>query len=162
MTVATVKRSQFKTLLNTGTTGSPTWSLIGDGVTTGKINYNPQTSEEIYIHEDSGTTEVEGYKPTMPIEATAKKGDAAFDFIDTMRKARAVLADAHAEIVNVWLYETPAGGEYPAERQGVSVQVDDFGGDGGASAKLNYTLNYMGDPVEGTFNPTTGVFTPNP
>lgn len=156
-----IKRSQVKTFLNTGTTLVPVWSLIGDGVTTGKINYNPQTVEEVYIHQDSGNTEVESYKPTMPVEATAVKGDAAFDFVDDIRKNRSVLSDAHAEIVNVWLYETAVGGAYPAEKQDVSIQIDDFGGDGGASAKINYTLNYLGDPVAGTFAPDTGTFTPD-
>jgi hypothetical protein len=154
-----VKRSQFRTFLNTGTTVSPTWSLIGEGVTTGAITYNPQTVDEVYIHQDSGNTEVESYKPTMAIEATAIKGDAAFDFVDTLRKGRKILDAAHSEIVNVWLYETPVASAYPAERQAVSIQVDDFGGDGGTSAKINFTINYLGDPVAGTFNPTTLAFT---
>lgn len=155
----TVKRSQFKTFLNTGTEAVPVWSLIGDGVSSGAISYNPQTLEEIYIHQDSGVTEIESYKPTLPIEATAKSGDPAFDFVDAMRKTRAVLADAHAEVVNVWLYETPTGNAYPAERQPVSIQIDEFGGDGGQSAKINYTVNFMGDPVIGTFDPATKTFT---
>jgi hypothetical protein len=65
--------------------------------------------------------------------------------------------------VNVWLYKTPALGYYLAEKQAVSVQVDDFGGDGGAAAKLNYTLNFIGDPTPGTFNPTpTAAFVAAP
>lgn len=156
-----VKRSQIKTFLNTTPDSTDTYVLIGDGITTGTINYNPQTLEETYIHEDSGTTEIESYRPTMPVEATAAKGDDAFDYIDALRKARAVLADAKTDIVNVWLYETEVTGEWPAEQQEVSIQIDSFGGDGGASAKINYTINFIGDPVSGMFNPTTGVFTPD-
>jgi hypothetical protein len=158
----TVKRSQFATFYNTGTSVTPVWSLIGDGITTAAINYNPQTSEEVYIHQDSGTTEIESYKPTMPLEAKCKAGDAVFDAIDDLRQSRAVLAGAQAEVLLVYLYETPAGGAYPAERQAVSVQIDDFGGDGGTANKINFTLNFRGDPVVGTFNPTSGTFTPNP
>lgn len=162
MTVTTVKRSQFKTFLNTGTTETPAWKLVGDGITTAAINYNPQTSEEIYIHEDSGTTELESYKPTMPMEATAKAGDSVFDYVDGLRQTRAVLGAAKAEIVNVWLYETPTSGAYPAEKQNVSVQIDSFGGDGGQSAKINYTLNFLGDPTYGTFDPETLAFVATP
>lgn len=161
MTVATVKRSQFKTFINTTPSAAATYSLLGDGVTTSKINYNPQTVEEIYVHQDSGNTEVESYKPTMPVEATAKKGDGVFDFVDTIRKGRKVLADTHTDIINVWLYETPTVGAYPAEKQNVAIQVEDFGGDGGSSAKVNYTINYLGDPILGTFNPTTLAWTPS-
>lgn len=157
-----IKRSEVKTFLNTGTTTVPVWSLLGDGIVSAAIAYNPQTTDETYIHQDSGTVEVDSYKPNMPIEATAVNTDAAFEFVDALRKARAVLDDAHSEIVNVWLYETAVGGAYPAERQAVSIQIDDFGGDGGQAAKINFTINYLGDPVAGTFNPTTLAFTATP
>jgi hypothetical protein len=150
--MAKVKRSEFKTFLNTGTTGTPIWSLLGEGITTGEISYNPETSNEVYIHQDTGNTNVESYKPTMPVEATHISDNAALEWIDT------VLSAAETEICNVWLYEIPTGGAYPAEKQAVSVQFDSYGGEGGQSAKIKFTLNYLGDPVVGTFNPTTSTF----
>jgi hypothetical protein len=153
-----IKRSQFRSFLNTGTVPSPTWSLIGDGVTSGVIAYNPKTSEETYIHEDSASISVESYAPNMPLESTAIAGDAVYEFIDALRKSRAVLALAEAEAANVWLYKTAIGGFYPAERQAVSLQVDEFGGDGGAAAKMKYTVNFLGNPVLGRYNPLLGKF----
>lgn len=158
----TVKRSAFQSFLNTATIVAPDYALIGDGVTTATLNYGPQTLEETYIHQDSGTIEIESYRPTMPIEATCKAGDDVFDFIDGLRKSRAVLDAAKTDVVLVYLYEDAVGGEYPAERQAVSIQIDSFGGDGGAATRINYTINFVGDPVLGTYNPTTGTFTPNP
>ncbi|RJQ42813.1 MAG: hypothetical protein C4545_04040 [Anaerolineaceae bacterium] len=155
-----IKRSEFKTFLNISATGTADYALLGDGVTSASINYNPQTTEETYIHQDSGVTEVESYRPTMPVEATAIAGDEVFDYVDGIRQNRAVLDAAKTDIVNVWLYETPTLNEYPAEKQNVSIQIDEFGGEGGASAKINFTINFIGDPVKGTFNPTTREFTP--
>lgn len=157
-----IKRSLVKTLLNTNTLVSPTWSLIGNGVKTGKISYNPKTTEETYIHEDNASTTVDSYAPTFPVEMTADNGTAVFEFIDAKRKARSVLSDVETEIVNVWLYKTPALNYYLAERQGVSLQIDDFGGDGGVAAKVNFTINFIGDPVKGEFNPTTLTFVAHP
>lgn len=159
MTTEKIKRSKIATFLNTGTSGTPVYSLIGEGVTSGKIDYGPETTDETYIHQDSGATEVESYKPKMSVEATAINGDPAFEFVDSLRKARAVLDEAHTDVVNVWLYETATEGAYPAEKQTVSIQIDDFGGDGGKAAKINYTINYIGDAVQGTFNPVTKAFT---
>lgn len=156
-----IQRSKIAMFLNTGTSASPTWSLIGEGVTEQTINYNPQTSEEVYIHQNSGTTDVESYKVTIPTPMTAVQGDAVFEFVDGIRKARKVLADARSEICIVYLYETPETGAYPAEKNTCSIQIDDFGGTGGESAKLNFTLNLIGDPIIGTFNPTTKTFTAN-
>jgi len=157
-----VKRSLVKSFLNTGTIGSPTWSLIGVGVVTGKINMNPKTTEETYIHEDSATIMVESYAPTFPVEMTADDGAAVFDYVDAIRKNRSVLGDVETEIVNVWLYYSPSLNFYLAEKQAVSLQVDDFGGDGGAAAKVNFTINYQGDPIKGYFNPLTLSFVPAP
>lgn len=156
-----IKRSEFAIYLNVVPAGPAEYELVGDGITTATVNYNPQTSEETYIHQDSGTTEIESYRPTMPIEATAKAGDPVFDFVDGLRQSRAVLAAAKTDAVLVYLYETPTDGEYPAEKQDVSIQIDSFGGDGGGKAKINYTINFLGDPeTGGTFNPTTNVYTP--
>ncbi len=154
-----IKRSQIAMFLNTGSSLTPTWSLIGEGVTEQTIAYNPQTSDETYIHQDSGTTDVESYKPNIPTPMTAIKGDEVFDFVDGIRKGRKVLDDARSEVCIVYLYETPETGAYEAEKNICSIQVDDFGGAGGESAKLNFTINLIGDPVLGTFNPSTKTFT---
>ena len=158
--MAKIKRSQVKTFLQTATTPSVVLSLIGDGVTTGTINYNPEVTTETYIHEDNGTTSIERYAPTLPVEATAINGDAVSEYIDNLRKTRATLDAAETYIVNVWMYETPTDTDkYPAEKQAVSIQIDSFGGDGGVSAKINYTINFIGDPVAGSYDVSDGTFT---
>lgn len=151
--MAKIKRSQIKSFLNTGTLESPTWSLVSEGVTSGIVNMNPKTLEETYIGEENASITVESYAPTMPIEMTCNNGDAVFEYLDTKRKARSVLDDVETEVVNVWIYETGAGGYYYAEKQAVSLQVESFGGEGGKSAKINYTINYLGDPEGGIFKP---------
>lgn len=157
--MAKIKRSQFRTFLNIAPSSTADYALLGDGVVTAEINYNPQTTEETYIHEDSGTTEVESYRPVMPIEASAIAGDEIFDFVDGLRRSRAVLEDAKTDIVNVWLYDSEGPAGYPAEKQEVSIQIDSFGGPGGESSKINFTINFIGDPILGEFDPDSGTFT---
>lgn len=155
-----VKRSRFMAFLNTTPEAQQAaYNLMGDGIKGQTLNYGPQTEENVYIHQDSGETEVVSYKPTMPTPQTATKGDPVFDFVDGLRRKRAVLADAHTDLVLVYAYEEPVGDAYPAEKSDCSIQVDDFGGDGGASLSINYTVNLAGDPVQGMFNPTTKTFT---
>jgi hypothetical protein len=156
-----IKRSEVQTFVNTTPLSTATYELLGDGVVSGKINYNPKTSEETYIHQDSATISLESYAPTLPIEATAKFGDPAFTFIDALRVARAVLDDAETDIVNVWMYSGGGPTNYVAEKQSVSIQIDDFGGEGGVAAKMNFTLNFIGPPIAGHFNASTKAFTPS-
>jgi hypothetical protein len=157
--IGKIKRKLVALYLNTGTIETPTWSLVGNGVTALTINYNPQTSDETYIHQDTGTTDVESYKPTIPAPMTAIGGDPVFEFVDNLRRTRAVLTDARSEICIVYLYEEETTGAYPAEKNTCSIQIDDFGGDGGSSAAISFTINLIGDPTDGTFNPTTSTFT---
>ncbi len=155
-----IKRSKVAMFMNTATSGSdPSWSLIGEGVTEQTISYNPATSEEVYIHQDSGSTDVEAYKPTIPTPCTAIKGDEVFEFVDNLRINRAVLADAETDIVIVYMYKDKTTDSYPAEKNRVSIQIDDFGGEGGGGVKINYTINLKGDPIKGSFSPGTKVFT---
>ena len=157
--MAKIKRSQVMTFMNTTPSAAATYSLIGEGVTGGSIAYNPQVEEETYIHQDSATVTVESYSPKLSLEASAVAGDAVFEFIDSLRVARAVLSAAQTDIVNVWAYESGGPTAYPAEKQNVSIQIDEFGGEGGSSVKINYTVNFIGDPIPGTFNASTKAFT---
>ena len=55
MATEKVKRSKLAMFLNTAgaEAEAPVYSLIGEGVTEQTIGYNPQTSDETYIHQDS-------------------------------------------------------------------------------------------------------------
>lgn len=157
--MAKVKRSEFALFINTTPLSTATYALVGDGVTTGTINYNPEVTTETYIHQDSATTTMERYAPTMPIEATAINGDAVFEFIDNLRRTRAVLTAAETDVLLVYKYETPVStDQYPAEKQPVSIQIDSFGGDGGVSNKINYTINFRGSATTGLYDVSANSF----
>ena len=159
--MAKIKRSEVQTFLNTTPLSAATYSLLGDGVKSGKIDYKPKVTDETYIHQDSATITVDSYAPTMPVSQTAIVGDAVFEFVDALRIARATLGDAETDIVNVWMYEAGGPTAYPAEKQVVSIQVDSFGGDGGAAVAIDFTVNFIGDPILGHFNATSKAWTPS-
>jgi hypothetical protein len=154
-----VKRSEFRTFIDVDP-GYEDWALLGEGAVNGEVAYNPEISEEVYIHEDSANSEVERYNPSMAIEATAIAGNDVFDFIDGLRQSRATLDDAHTQIVNVFMYDGTSGA-YEAELQDVAISIESFGGEGGTSAKINYTIHYRGDPTHGTFDTDELTFTPD-
>lgn len=144
-----VKRSDFASFLNTGTSDSPVWSRMGKGITSQKISYNPQTSSETFIDEDSATTSVDSYAPTMDAPQTAYAGDPVFDYVDALRQRRAVGADCETEMLLVYIYDANEG-KYAAEKQKIAIQIDEFGGDGGGSNAIGYTLNFIGEAEQGT------------
>ena len=160
--MAKIKRSEFATYINTTPASTATYVLLGEGITDAGISYNPDILDEVYIHEDNATKEVQSYAPEMGLDMSADVDDDAFVYLDGLRIARATLGAAETDIVNVWLYETPSGDSYAAEKQDVSVSFEDFGGEGGTAAKLTCTLNYRGDPVDGDFDVVLKAFTPTP
>lgn len=158
-----VKRSELATFLNTGTKAIPVWSRMGKGITSQTIAYNPATTSEIYIDEDSGTTNLDSYTLNISTPQTAIKGNAVFDYVDNLRQTRAVGEDAETEVLIVYIYDEESTGVYKAERNNAVIQIDDFGGEGGGNTVLNYTVNLNGDPTLGTATITGGTvsFTPD-
>ena len=154
-----VKRSDLMAFLNTGTADEPVWSRMGKGITSQVLAYNPATTSETYIDEDSATTNLDSYSVNISTPQTAYAGNAVFDFVDELRKTRAVGSDAQAEVLLVYAYDKAEGGGYRAERNNAVLQIDDFGGEGGGSVVLNYTVNLNGNPTFGTATVEGGTVT---
>lgn len=155
------KRSAFLLFMNTAPRETAaSYALVGDGVTELSISYNPQTSTEQYIHQDTANTELTGYQPNAPVTAQVVKEDLAFAFVNEMRKSLPIGSDAHTDIVMVDVFDTPTGGAYPATRQPVSIQLDSYGGAASDPLSIGYTINWRGSGERGTFNKETKTFTP--
>ena len=157
-----IKRSLFKTFIDTTPTGeSSTYNLLGVNVSELSVDYAPQSESSVDIVSDSADTEITSYQPTAGLSAVATEDDPVFEFVNGLRRSRAVLDDACTSIVNVDLYDPVTGsdGSYVAEKQDVSIQIDSYGGAGGESLKIEYTINYRGDPVKGTFAVASKTFT---
>lgn len=153
-----VKRSEFATYIDIVPAGVTDYKLLAVGIEAAEISYNPETTDEAWIDEDNKSTSLDSYKPTMSIDAKHIQDDDAQTFIDGLRKTFATGSNAETTIVNVDLYETPTGSTYPARQHTVNVQIDKFGGEAAETNQFGFTLNYMGDPVAGTFDPTTAAF----
>lgn len=155
-----MKRSAFVTLINTTPSAEKaTYAVIGDGVTDLSISYNPQTKTEQFINQDSADTSITGYQPNAPVTQQVKKGEPVFEFVNALRKSRAIGEDAETDIITVDAFDTATDGAYPAEKQKVSVQIDTFGGPAADPLSISYTLNYKGDPEAGSFNLKEKTFT---
>lgn len=154
------KRSAFLLFINTKPEGtSADYALVGDGVTELSISYNPQTNTEQYIHQDTANTELTGYQPNAPVTAQVVKGDAAFEYVNDLRKRLPIGSDAHTDIILVDVFETATSGAYPASKQPVSIQIDSYGGAASDPLSIGYTINWRGSGTDGTFNPDTRTFT---
>ena len=159
MSMEKIKRSLFATFINTTPgDGEPTWAKMGKGITSQKISYNPTVTTEQYIDEDNAYTSVDSYAPSLDGQQTCYKGEPVFEYIEALRQSRAVGADLETEVLFVYLYD---GNEnaYKAEKNACVIQLGDYGGDGGGSVQLTYTIGLNGNPEQGTATIAEGKVT---
>lgn len=156
--VQAIKRSKFAEFINT-TPGSATatWARIGKGVSENEVSYNGNVVTETFIHEDSASNSVDSYAPQIAVTQYCYKGDGVFNFVDGLRKKRAIGSDCETELLMVYVYDTEDDTTYAAEKQAVSIQVDTFGGTGGERNSIGYNILFNGDPTVGTATITAGV-----
>lgn len=152
-----VKRSQFATFLNTTPNGdTATYARMGKGITSASVAYNPTVNDELYISEDGANKSLDSYAPSMASEQIAFTGDPVFDYVDSLRQARAVGTDAKTDMLMVYIYDKEADGSYCAEKQEVIVSINEFGGEAGGAVTISYDAGFCGEPVKGTVTITNG------
>lgn len=154
-----VKRSQFAVFLNTAPASTASYAILGLGVNAGDWETGKKVEKETFIHEDTARTDVGGEEGSMSITQKAYAGDPVFDFIDDLRISHASGSDCETDILKVYYYKTSGSGNstYVAEKQPVAIEVGKFGGAGGETVALDYTIHSNGDPIPGTVTLSNGV-----
>ena len=152
-----VNRSQFVTYLDTTPKATDmTFALLGVGITSYGISYNPQVETEKWIIEDNARSDHTSNQKQSSISQKIYKNDPCFEFahggLDKLNYT--------THILDIDRYKG-SNGVYPAKLSDGLLTVTQYMNE---NAVLEYDLYYMGDPVEGTVtvDATTGVptFTP--
>ena len=163
-----VKRTEivgFIDVAKASTIDEASWKIFGKGVTTASYAYNPNSESETWIVEDNARTTLNSYALSIAGEQTCLYGEPVFDFINELRYKMAVGNDAVTNLLLVDKYDhtgTGASTEFKAQVFKCVIQIESYGGDGGAKPKISYTIGVNGNPTNGTVVMTDGVpvFTP--
>ena len=153
------KRSSFVIFMNTTPDGAEeTYSVVGTGVTDLTVAYNPQTSSEQFINQDSANSEVTGYQPNAPVTLQVNKGEPVYEYVNELRLKRAAYGDAYTDILLVDAFDSVQT-RYAAEKQPVTIQIDTYGGAAADPLSIGFTINFRGNGETGTFDKDTKKFT---
>lgn len=144
------------TWLDTTPTGnSPTWALLGVGITEYGIEYNAQVDTEKWIIEKNARTDHTSNQKQGDVTQKMYKNDPCYEFAKDGRDK----LNYKTHILDVdGAYKS--GSSYPAKMSDGLLVITSYGGE---NAEIGYSLYYDGDPVEGTVTIANGVptFTPS-
>ena len=141
--ISKVKRSQFLTYLDTTpSVATPTWAVLGVGITEYGISYNPQVDTEKWIIEDNARNDHTSNQKQSSVTQKIYKGDPCFEFINAGRDA--LNYKSHVLDIDRWNGD---GSTYPATYSDVIITVTNYMGE---NAEIEADIYYDGDVVKGT------------
>lgn len=153
-----IDRTQWVDFLNTKPSeATPVWAIIGVGISDKSTEYNAEVNEEKWIINKNATKTVDSYALTSGVEQTAYKGDPVFDFVDDIRYRLKTGTDAETTLLEIDKYSYTGEESAPAYRARLWTVAISIESNGGETAKINYSINYKGDPTFGTATFANGV-----
>lgn len=154
-----VKREQVFTYIDiTPTSSSPTWKLLGQGITEFGIDYNPQVTTAKYIIDSNASSTLDSNQKQGTVSQKIFKGDPCFDFANSLRDKTG--SDVEINILDIDGYDEVSANVFKAKMSKGILVVTKYMKD---TAVIEYTIYYNGNPTEGTANTSIGtpVFTAN-
>lgn len=134
--------------------------LLGEGISSLTEEFNAEEETQQWINEESGTTDIKSYTPSIDVERQNVDQDDSdlSDWFDEMIDTLPTGKSAATSYIRVRL--VGSGPTYPAILQPCVVTVGSTGGDAGGNVTDTITLGSRGDKIKGTFTVggNTGTF----
>lgn len=150
-----INRSQWLTYLDTTpNANSPTWNVLGIGITDYSVDFNPQVDTEKWIIEDNARSDHTANEKQGSVTQKTYKGDNLFEFVAEGRDE--LNYKTHILDIDRW---NGTGTTYPAKMSDGKIVITSILGE---NSEIEYDIYYDGNAVEGTVTIADGVptFTP--
>lgn len=137
-----VKKHMIGLFLNVGTPDNPRWVRIKKS-TALTISMNAETEDFDYIADESKTTELKDYKPTIDQPLTMYEGEPDYDFIFNRFYELKTGQEAHSEVMVVFMQEAVTGqaNTFKAWKSDCVVVINDLDGVGSV---INFQIMFGG------------------
>lgn len=153
-------REKLVHYFNIGTSETPEYVLLGDGITSLTEEFNPESDTKQYINQSNGTTVIKSYTPSISVEKEYIQDDDLQTWIDKKIKTLPVGSEAESDYIRINLFDAgQTEGTYNAVKRRCTYQFDSVGGDAGSELVSALTLGGIGDGILGTFDTATKTFT---
>lgn len=147
-----VKRKEIMLYLDTTPSEQTSnWGLYGKKSTTATYTYNPNSTSETYITDDNATVTLDSYNITIDGNMKCYFGDAIYDFINGLRYNLATGSDAQTKALLIDKYDkNDTDSSFKAQTFDCTISIESYGGDGGVTPSITFTIGLNGDPTQGS------------
>lgn len=147
-----IKKYHVALFLNGGTESVLDWKQIKKS-TDNTITMNAETQTFDYITDESPTTEINRYAPSLSQPITMYKGEPDYEFVFEKFFNQAVGAAAHSDILIVF-YGADEGEAYKAWKASCILQIDNMNP---VESTITATITFNGTTEKGTAKVIDGV-----
>ena len=156
-----VKRSDKVSFFGNTSSGTETFNRMR-GFTTLSNSKNPQEYSRRYVDEESETTDVTGYSPSLAFTFDQYKNDPVHDEMVEILESEKTGTEARRNIVTVDFSQPVTGGGYKAVKREYAI-IGDTDGDGTDAYTYSGNFRVTGARIAGTAtvssDGTTATFT---
>lgn len=135
---------------------TPSWIRIKKS-TELTVAMNPETEDYDYIADESKTTELESYNPTIEQPLKMIQGEDDFDYFWDFYYQMKVGEDAKTNVLLVYMFESETKGTkeyFVAWRAGCSIVVNELNA---VDSELSFDINFAGTVEKGWATVTDGT-----
>ena len=144
-----IKNSQYLRFIDTTPSAqTPTWKVVGIGVTELSTEYNAQVDTEQWIIEDSARNDHTGNQKSSSVTQKCYKGDPEFEFVNEGRDK--LNYTTHVLEIDIW--DKDSNNKYSAKMSDGLITISTYSG-----GQIEYNLMFNGDPKEGKATIADGV-----
>lgn len=148
-----VKHHQVAPFLNNGTKTAPAWIRLAK-TTAITISMNPVTQEYDYAADESPSTELLQYKPSLNQPLAMHKGESDYEFVFKRFFEMNTGDDAKSEILLVFFQEKNTDGSYKAWKTDCVVSCNNLDAYG---STLDFDVLFGGTVKKGTVTIVDGI-----
>lgn len=150
-----VRRDQVATYLDTTPSATSTWELLGIGITSYGIAFNPQITTEKWIINENATSSHEGNQKQGDVSQKIYKDDPCFEYVYSLMDKSGAEVETHVLDVDMWnSVGTGTSAKFKARKSDCLIAITNYMAE---EAVIEYSIYYNGDPVEGYVTISEGV-----
>lgn len=148
-----VKKHLIALYLNAGSASTPDWFRIKKS-TALSFALNPETKDYDYIVDESPTTELDKYKPSINQALTMYKGEADYEYIFNRFFGLSVGEDAKTECLVVFMQETEGENTFKAWKTDAVISISELNA---VDSTITFDIMFGGTTKKGTAVVSDGV-----